>query len=238
LIKSPTGLGISASCSFQSHISTGKSHQRLRLGAHSSSSKPLVLNPPSVRQPPALTGCLGPSVGAEYHFSRLLSWPKFWFQWVAFTYCCLSVIFLSASIFARLYHRENYYPTDFQSEFLLLLYLGCRTNEISHLVASTLSPLSDLSNQQRLSIVSSLHPQPRHFEPFVLRGAETYGITACLWSHYEDINALPAWASRWTGEWSSPRSMSPPIDIFVRSSLAAHYHHHGTFVRHIPCTSE
>lgn len=50
--------------------------------------------------------------------------------------------------------------------------------------------------------MSSLHPQPREFEPFVLRRTETDrdGITACLWSQDTDINALSVWTSRWQGE--------------------------------------
>jgi hypothetical protein len=65
---------------------------------------------------------------------------------------------------------------------------------------STLSPLTDLSNQQRLSIISAIHPEPKDFEPFVLRGnVQSNTITACLWSQDKDLDAFSAWASRWTG---------------------------------------
>lgn len=61
------------------------------------------------------------------------------------------------------------------------------------------SSLSGLSNRRLLSIISSLHPRPREFEPFVLRGTEREGITACLWSPDTDIDALSAWTLGWQG---------------------------------------
>jgi hypothetical protein len=118
LSKSPAGLGISGSGSFQSHLSTGKSHQRLRAGIHSS---PLVgkegssYNPnfmpnhASMQSSPSSRVTTGVSnwltdVGPETHpYRLLLSWPKSWFHWVFLVYCCLSVIFFTTTIFKHRY---------------------------------------------------------------------------------------------------------------------------------------
>jgi hypothetical protein len=210
LVKSPAGLGISGSGSFQSHLSTGKSHQRLRAGTHSSPGEegPLPCNLSSnmsnnanTQSPPSnrvTTGWLPADVGPDIHASQLLlPWPQSWFQWLFLVYCCLSVIFLTTAMFE---HRERFNPDDSLGEFIypnkFVLRLKCTlTPDIS-----ILSPLAALSNQQRLSIVSAIHPKPRDFEPFVLRGnVPSHGLTACLWSPESDLNAFAIWAPLWTG---------------------------------------
>ena len=119
LSKSPAGLGISGSGSFQSHLSTGKSHQRLRAGIHSS---PLVgkegssynpnfmpnhastQSPPSSRVTTGVPNWLTADVGPEtYPYRLLLYWPKSWFHWAFLVYCCLSVIFFTTMIFKHRY---------------------------------------------------------------------------------------------------------------------------------------
>jgi hypothetical protein len=136
LIKSPASLGISGSGSFQSHLSTGKSHQRLRIGVHPTSSKELSLNqasnaantssPPLTRHTIRATGYLYPDVAAETYLSRLISWPRTWFQWVAFVYCCLSFIVLSASIIERFVHRDGFFPAYSRGRFIFLANSGCK----------------------------------------------------------------------------------------------------------------
>jgi hypothetical protein len=206
LVKSPAGLGISGSGSFQSHLSTGKSHQRLRAGTHPSpgdeepppcgnmSNNPNTQSPPSSR---VTTGWLSADVGPDIHASQLLlPWPQSWFQWLFLVYCCLSVIFFTT---AMLEHREQFNPVNSLGEFIYsnksVIGLSTLTLDIS-----ILSPLSALSNQQRLSIISTIHPKPRDFEPFVLRGnVPSHGVTACLWSPESDLNAFSMWAPLWTG---------------------------------------
>jgi hypothetical protein len=122
IIKSPAGLGISGSGSFQSHLSSGESHQRLRAGIHSFPGKeplpynapssytlttPNTLNPPAARLTAVLSKWLPADIGLGAHISRLLlSWPKSWFQWFFLAYCCLSVIFLPVAMFK---YRERFH---------------------------------------------------------------------------------------------------------------------------------
>lgn len=128
LIKSPTGLGISGSGSFQSHLSTGKSHQRLRIGVQSSKELSLTqlsnpanaFNSASARQTSKAANYLVVDVAVESSPSRLVSWPKFWFQWVAFMYCCLSVIVLSATIIGHSMHDNIFFHSRAQGSFIIL----------------------------------------------------------------------------------------------------------------------
>lgn len=142
LIKSSASLGIPGSGSFQSHLSTGKSYQRLRIGVHSSSSKELSLNqasnasnassPPLTRHTTRAVGHLHADAAAETYLSRLISWPETWFQWVAFVYCCLSFIVLSATIVERFLHRGGFFPAHSQGRFVSLANSGCKIDLDSH----------------------------------------------------------------------------------------------------------
>ena len=115
LAKSPAGLGISGSGSFQSHLSTGESHSRLRAGIHPSPGKELLQynvhhksnsadmsnTPGSNRLAAGMSNRLSAEIGLENHASSrlLLSWPRTWLQWVFVVYCCLSVIFFTTAMF-------------------------------------------------------------------------------------------------------------------------------------------
>jgi len=140
IVKSPAGLGISGSGSFQSHLSTGRSHQRLRAGTHSSPGREGPLCNPSytsnnanTQNPPFSRGTTGLSywlsaVGPENHASQLLlSWPQSWFQWAFLVYCCLSVIFLTTAIFK---HRERFHLLDSSGEVNMprLFYINAKTH--------------------------------------------------------------------------------------------------------------
>lgn len=104
LSKSPAGLGISGSGSFQSHLSTSKSHQRLRAGIHSSPGLPYNANSTNIlpfnRVTANTASWIPADIGSEIHSSRLpLVGPKSWFQWLLIVYCCLCVVLFTTSIF-------------------------------------------------------------------------------------------------------------------------------------------
>lgn len=113
-------IGVSGSGSFQSHLSTTNSQQRFRAAPSYAVSikepSPHIPDPSSipahVAVPPSrLSSIMNisflPLNPTEHHTPRLHLWKNDLLKWAALVYCCLSVMFMSISIFKSIRQGEH-----------------------------------------------------------------------------------------------------------------------------------
>ncbi|KAJ7770126.1 hypothetical protein DFH07DRAFT_953966 [Mycena maculata] len=201
---------ISGSGSFQSHLSTTNSQQRLRATnsyavptkeCTISSTSPVLSNPSSLT---AALRALSPfpdmqiSMQFQEHHSSSRSWNGLAFKWMAFVYCFLSFIFTTTALYKYLYLANTFHrPVK---------------NELVS------SPLGFLSTEQRLGRISPYLGRSQ-LDPYLLLGSPPADdmITACLWTTdgEDSLHSVVSWATRWTGPISlvmtttqEPRSMA------------------------------
>ncbi|KAJ7497396.1 hypothetical protein FB451DRAFT_1120874 [Mycena latifolia] len=185
---------ISGSGSFQSHLSTTNSQQRLRATnayaastkESSSSTSPVLLNP-TTNLSTAFRALfpfseIQSSIQIPDHHPSVRSWKALAFKWMILVYCFLSLVFTSTILCKYLY----------------------RTDTFRMPVASQLASTWEfMSPEQRFSRISSHLGASRAFEPYLLLAAphaEDFGITACLWTTDDEdsLQSLVPWVTQWS----------------------------------------
>ncbi|KAJ7783283.1 hypothetical protein B0H16DRAFT_1710078 [Mycena metata] len=206
----------SGSGSFQSHLSTTNSQQRLRAtgGSAPSTKESSSLTSPVISSPNNLTNTLRaflfPEIPISIHFqdhhASSRSWKYLALKWMALVYCFLSVIFTSTALYKYLYLRTA----------------ARMRNEIVP------SSFEFLSAEQRLSRISSyLGGDSQMFEPYIILPASPpAGITACLWTNDDGdagFRLLVSWASQWPG----------PISLVMTTETQPHSIQHQQLIQRI-----
>ncbi|OBZ67284.1 hypothetical protein A0H81_12875 [Grifola frondosa] len=95
----------------------------------------------------------------------------------------------------------------------------------------TLSLYTRISGQSLVAVsgplagetaISAIYPQPVALDPYILKAnPEPLAVTACLWLNEDDIDTIPAWATRWTG----------PISLVVTTAATPSSDEHATLLR-------
>ncbi|KAJ7703095.1 hypothetical protein B0H17DRAFT_86770 [Mycena rosella] len=203
---------ISGSGSFQSHLSTTNSQQRLRATntyaaltkESASSTSPVLLNPTTSFNT-ALRALLPfldlpASIQIQDHHPPSRSWKALAFKWMVLVYCILSFTFTSTVLGRYLYRNDTFHiPAG------------------GGLVPST---WEYTSSEQRFSRLSPRLGGSRAFDPYLLLAAPRtdVGITACVWTT-DDEDSLPSLVS-WVAQWAGPTSLVMATKTLPRS--AAH----------------
>ncbi|KAJ7188131.1 hypothetical protein C8R46DRAFT_1341006 [Mycena filopes] len=204
---------ISGSGSFQSHLSTTNSQQRLRatggyVPSNKESSSPTS---PVISSQNNLTNTLRvflfPEIAISSHHTSPRSWKCLALKWMALVYLFISVTFTSTSMWYKYLHFRNAVRLR---------------NEIGP------SPFEFLSAEQRFSrIASYLGDGSQMFEPyFLIPSTPPAGITACLWMADDgdaSLRLLVSWASRWPG----------PISLLMTTEAQPHSIPHQQLIQRI-----
>ena len=209
---------LAGSASFQSHLSSLNTQQRLRPAAHhgahalgDAATKDLWLGPADALQPRSCAlvlatfvrehlslAALGSEVPAARHhtFSRSA-------RWLFYVYCFVSAVFFSTVVCGRGFSsgdargggEPSGRPPSISIPRVPFPADGPRTSELDALPVDT-----------RLAKLFALHLPPKAFEPAVLcPSVDPASVAAVLWTHDDDaeMDALAAWAEAWQG--TSPR---------------------------------
>lgn len=190
---------ISASASYQSHISSRHTQQRLRTSRLAKLSDISFAAAPTSRT-------FAWTVSSWVGLSRR-SHHRSWWTWLIWGYCFLSVILFTRKIYAEI-------ATMMMSPGGMILFpvqvpvLG--VYRVLFRVAAP-SHLDFLSTNDKLSKLTSVRPVSDGFHPY-FAGDYSSGdidpndITACAWMHIDElsnrtsVNHLKQWARSWNGQ--------------------------------------
>lgn len=189
---------ISASASYQSHISSRHAQPRLRSSRLGKMSDiPFVASPTSRSFVWTVSSWVGLSRRSNH---------RSWWIWLIWAYCCVSVVLFTRKMYAEIVMRIISHEG---TVFSYIRVARARIHRRPVHVASP-SPLDFLSTDDRLFKLTSVRPIPDGFHPYYFHhptsGAiDSNGITACAWMHMDElsnrtsVNHLKQWAKSWSG---------------------------------------
>ncbi|KAI0930682.1 hypothetical protein AcV5_007333 [Taiwanofungus camphoratus] len=186
--KSGSQVPAAGSASIQSRPSATGSQPRLRTLSHgldtSKTSKRLLADDfvcDSSCRTSYLSRLLCMCLPAELQPMRQCLARNSLLRWFILFYCICSSALLSVTLYVKLY------GPNFGVSF-------------SEKTDGEMSPLESLSMTHLLSKVTSIYPQPRVLDAYILKAfVEPTAVTACLWATDQDVDFISVWAARWTG---------------------------------------